>query len=351
MFPVFIRNSQTSSKQLSTMKSWAVQKPPYTLRLACRLWTAKAGIGDSRSWSIDENSCPVRVAVSNKTRERLVAQMGDKSQLGASIAAEWRGSTEMVAKRAMQILKFTRSLRRGNLLDAAIALDLSVVKHRAIMRRAKRRGHITKSSTDTRATIRNFGGLWLEYSYGWAPLVSDIYTSVQVIDRPINDITIKARASDTKRVSRLPMWYGGTWYNEDWSEKCQMIADVRVTNPNLYLSNQLGLVNPAQWLLEGIPFSFVVDWFSNVSQWVSQLTDFVGLELAQPMTTRLVTYKIEQGYVYSGQPYPVFNDQSFVCLVRSPGIPPVSLQLAYEVPSWRRGLNAISLLTQALGRK
>jgi len=348
MNPIFSRHTQTSSKNLSTFKDWYVQKIPYDLRLPCRLWTAKASIGDSRSWAVDENSSPIQVAVSNKARERLVAQMGDKSQIGASIAAEWRGSTEMIAKRATQIWKFTRSLRRGNLRDAAIALDIDVVRQKNIINRSKRRGYITKSSTPTRATIKNFGGLWLEYSYGWAPLVSDIYASTQIIDRPIKDITIRGRAYNQKQVIKPPVLYGGTWYNETWVEKCQMIADIKVTNPNLYLSNQLGLVNPAQWLLEGIPFSFVVDWFSNISQWVSQLTDFVGLELIQPMTTRLVTYQILQGYVYGGIAYPAFNDQSFVCLKRSSGIPPVSLHFGYEIPNWKRGLNAISLLTQAL---
>jgi hypothetical protein len=281
--------------------------------------------------------------VSNKARERLVAQLGDVAQIGASIAAEWRGSVEMIQKRAIQIAKFANFLRKGRLGDAAAILNVDAKRRRSIETAMKRKG-ITRTSR-RRVVVRDFGSAWLEYSYGWGPLVQDIYTASQVIEKPPKNITVKGRASQSVERKPTP---GGTWLEDKWTHKVSMIVDIVPKNHNTHLANQLGLTNPASWLLEGIPFSFVLDWFSNLSQWVSQLTDFVGLTLIQPMTTHNVTYEMRAGYVYWGHKYPAFDDKGFHRMKRQPGIPAVRLVIGCEPVNWKRGLNAISLLTQAL---
>lgn len=64
-----------------------------------------------------------------------------------------------------------------------------------------------------------------------------------------------------------------------------MQTRVRVTNPNLLLFNQLGLVNPAYVLWDAVPFSFVADWFLPVGRYLQSYSDWVGLHLDDPMTT------------------------------------------------------------------
>lgn len=332
--PLTFHFQQQELRRYSFRKEWWSQKPPYTLRLPCRLWYAVAydANADSASWAIDENNSPLGVQVRNKARERLVNALGNTSQLGASIAAEWRGSVSMIQSRALQLFRFTRDLKRGRLKAAAGHLGLMENKRK-------------KPSGKQKA--KDFGSLWLEYSYGWAPLVSDIYTATEVISRPLPNITIKGKASN-KQITHTVISSGG-WTTDKtitWSHKCQMIADVKVTNPNLFLNNQLGLTNPASWILEGIPFSFIVDWFSNLSQWVSQLTDFLGCDLIEPMTTNLVEYR--ETIKILDPPGKTGSDKGFYVLSRTSGIPSAKLQFGYEIPSWKRGLNAISLLTQAL---
>lgn len=350
--PVSYVFKSENGRAYSYHKQWEKQKPPYNLRLWCRLWYAqKVGSYDSNSasWATDEKDSPLRVKVQNKARERLIAALGDTAQIGASIAAEWRGSVSMISSRALQLLRFSRAVRKGHLNDAATILGLDRVKATLIKQSVTRKGYAKRRKNGF--AVRDFGSVWLEYSYGWAPLVSDIYGSCQIIDKPPRNITVHGRASDSMTFqSRYGTSPNFLVTDHVWKHKCHMIADIKVTNPNLYLSNQLGLTNPAQWLLEGIPFSFVLDWFSNLSQWVSQLTDFLGMDLIQPQTSDLVFYNQHNYLDYSSVIYER-EWKEFTCLTRNSGIPSVQLLWGYEVPNWKRGLNAISLLTQFLGRK
>lgn len=349
--PVLEKVTSYNSNSRSWYKKYQVQKPPYNLRLGCRNWYAWASVGTSSSWALNENNSPLKVELVNKCRERFVGKLGDTSQIGSTIAAEWRSTTAMLSSRAVQLFRFTNLVRKGKLNAAAAVLNIPGREARKIHNRARKRGYISDVSHG-KIIVKDFGSLWLEYSYGWAPTVSDMYNAVQVLERPLPNLTVRARASNTASSVWKDGWWNSYYTNEEkWDHKVEMIADIRVVNPNLYLSNQLGLTNPAQWLLEGIPFSFVLDWFSNLSQVVSQLTDFVGLHLEQPQTSHLVTYSQYAWFINSDKKIVVAQNKGFTVLVRSPGIEKAKLRIGYEIPNWKRGLNAISLLTQALGRK
>lgn len=352
--PVTYKTSNFESLTYSYDKRWYSQKPPYDLRLSCRNWHAWAKIGASYSWSFTESSDPNKIGCSNQARERLIAQFGDRSQLGASIAAEWRSSASMVGQRALQLFRFSRAVKRGHLFDAAAILNIPGKKAREIQRRAARKGYITKVS-GSKVTVKDFGSLWLEYSYGWAPAVDDIYNATQVLERdyPVSVMKAGSHRLTSSRYAEKE-WYGIYYNDAVWDSTVKIITGIKVNNPNLYMSNQLGLTNPATWVLEGIPFSFVIDWFSNLSQWVSQLTDFLGLDLVDPQTVHFVRYTEKRTYVdlsgWNG-PSRTESHKGFTVLTRSPGVPSVKLTWGYEVPNWKRGLNAVSLLTQFLTDK
>jgi hypothetical protein len=62
---------------------------------------------------------------------------------------------------------------------------------------------------------------------------------------------------------------------------------VRITNPNLFLANRLGLLNLPGVAWDLIPWSFVVNMFTNMGQMVNSLTDFVGVEVSNGSSTRV----------------------------------------------------------------
>jgi hypothetical protein len=104
------------------------------------------------------------------------------------------------------------------------------------------------------------------------------------------------------------------------------------------------LINPAQWFLEGVKLSFVVEWFSNLSQIVNHMTDFVGLKIDRPVTTSKSSVTHSEFY----PDYGYGSSRRRTIWKRNLEVPQARLRFAYERFSWQRGLNAISLLVQGL---
>jgi len=140
-------------------------------------------------------------------------------------------------------------------------------------------------------------------------------------------------------------------------QRVQLIADIVIEDPNVFRLNQLGFVNPAVIAWELVPFSFVVDWFSNVGMVLSSYTDFVGMSLQNACTTSYAEY--HDNFYYKGHdpnnwfgriiaPY---SERKAVTVRRSQGITMPNLVL--RPPKWPsvvRGATAISLLSQFLGK-
>ena len=65
-------------------------------------------------------------------------------------------------------------------------------------------------------------------------------------------------------------------------------ARVEITNPNLWLANKVGLVNLPGVLWDIIPWSFLVNMFTNMGSVVNQMTDLAGVTLhGTSLTTRI----------------------------------------------------------------
>lgn len=125
----------------------------------------------------------------------------------------------------------------------------------------------------------------LEGFFGWAPLVSDIQSAMEALTAPIPDgwmsgrkrasidlgTVTKAGSGSTARTQRRRrVGYANVTLN----------ARVVLTNPNLYLANRLGLLNLPGVAWDLVPWSFVVNMFTNMNAIVSSYTDFVGLSLS-----------------------------------------------------------------------
>lgn len=128
---------------------------------------------------------------------------------------------------------------------------------------------------------KDFAGLWLEYWMGWAPTLGDIYTSLEFLGGEIPSSTVRAgSAASLNDISNRSV--SGSYRYKTMSAgkcRCWIQADVKLTNPNLYNLNGLGLLNPLKTVWETTPFSWFVDWFTNVGQVLGRFTDWVGLSL------------------------------------------------------------------------
>lgn len=150
-----------------------------------------------------------------------------------------------------------------------------------------------------------FGGNWLWWNFGAMPLVSDIKKLLNLTG------TVYRRLEHLKRVNKrdVTITWKGVWDRPDtptavssgeggqymlsvpfapcieW-EVIKVRVNIRahydldLSGSDVFLQGMvaaLGLNNPAQIVWEAIPFSFVVDWFTNAQEWLED-----NIDTAQP---------------------------------------------------------------------
>lgn len=320
------------------------QVPPYVnTAYTCDIQRAFTGTADAASWAVSPGGA-AEVEATSQARARFGQAIGSASQLGSTLTSERRATYETVMGGIRTIFQSAKALKGGNIVKAARLLGVSPPVERQVVRFKRKKGRVVKVVRHVlilptgREVVRSIGARWLWWSYGVKPLAQDIYNAVDVVQRPLPATKVEGKGYATSTQKS-----GSTTYV--WKSHVKVSANIRVINPNLFVANQLGLTNPAQWVLEGIPFSFVLDWFSNLSQVVSQLTDLVGLEIVDPMTA--TKSSVFETYVWWG----ATDTKDWTAFKRTLSIPNVNLHFGYERFQWQRGANAISLLVQFLQKK
>lgn len=160
-----------------------------------------------------------------------------------------------------------QSIRRG--LDEYTG---ALKKRRRDIRRsppARRRQTATSIAADT----------WLEYSFGWTPLFHDVQDAAEALaksrilaEKPKTVFVSASGRSSTGRGQWTPGGlnsqnglYAQLWYNSESYYSVKYYGRVKLYQPNS-LQAQLGLLPedfvPTVWEL--VPWSFLVDYFSNV---------------------------------------------------------------------------------------
>lgn len=225
---------------------------------------------------------------------KMVSQLEDRddmlrSSLGTTLAESGEAAKLMV-QRLVSLRKAYQALRRGRFGDFLRALN--------IRPKSRHRNRWTRP--------KDASALWLEYWFGWAPLVGDIQATIDVLEQVdakdrVYRVVGRARSEWTDKLDSI---YASTQYHRDYAEfafesRLRLQVDFTISNPNMYLANRLGLVNPAAVLWEVVPFSFVVDWFVKVGDWLSSFTTWVGLKI----TESWATYSIRGKILYRGSNY------------------------------------------------
>lgn len=257
------------------------------------------------------------------------------ASLGITIAT-YKQSREMIVNRCAQISK---------------RIDYTI---KALQqRRNKGRLHWLRKQREPLA------GQVLEGYFGWAPLMADIHAVTSTVIQqaiPLTWVRAQARTS----ISQMNKYRGpadNPWTSEVWEGKAYvtLASSVYVENPNLWLLNRLGLINPATVAWDLVPFSFVVNMFVNVNQIISSITDEVGLTISHRSTTR--TMEFTHHTVLEPRPnlYPdpstkpgmAFSKIRHKTKQRTPGtFPSVKVQFKLPQANWDLAAIATSLLVQ-----
>jgi len=151
-----------------------------------------------------------------------------------------------------------------------------------------RRGRFHRPFQQGTKIAHDFAELWLEYKYGWLPLLDDVYGAFEIMrDRDkARPYQIMGRGkSKHERVRRQQfltlndytgaecgLWWRGTAQVTS-KTKLYFKVDVDMTS----LQRETAIDNPALVVWELVPYSFVADWFLPIGTYLNAVGYSDGL--------------------------------------------------------------------------
>ena len=232
-----------------------------------------------------------------------------------------------------------------NRIDQAVPLIMNYRRESRSLERKIRKS--VNAPRKLRRLIKALSDLRLEFSFGWAPIASDLYTLGNEIMPPIFFADVTASYLEEQVVNTIPYGYEGRY---NGTVKLKAFCQISMRDPITASASQIGLTDPLVTAWELVPWSFAVDWIWPFGDYLSQLNTFTGLRVtASSLTIR----QKGEGYLRPTASH-VKNASSKVVLkhYRRTSLPTPSLPRFMDSPfgSISRTLNQLALLGQMVGK-
>lgn len=202
---------------------------------------------------------------------------------------DYRNTGLKVANTATKLARAAMAVKSGQFQKAAGLLGI------------KRPGNLPRVMKKTRLAAKHVGQNWLEFQYGWKPLMSDMFGAVEHLAKRNNEsptrfgCTVKSRKSSMGTIYKYSLQStdcGSSVLNSanvKWEQSCFVRMDYRQKHADMAELARTGATNPLEVAWELVPFSFVVDWFAPIGKFLSALDAESGWEfISGSKTTRLV---------------------------------------------------------------
>lgn len=280
-----------------------------------------------------------QLALIGKLKEKL---QGSDFNLGIFLA-EGHETLRMVADTAHRIDRSIRFLRTGNFGAAA----------RTLVEGTSRTSNAPPYRTSKELVTRNEKALynqWLQLQYGWLPLLKDVEAGAQFLAHKVQDLPVM-RTSVSKR-KEFPFTFVAQSNGEPAAFVESKGAKTHRRTLTVYhhgeppsLAQQLGLLDPLSVAWEKMPWSFVVDWFIPVGQFLNANGFSPGVNSTCVTSDKLVG---RQGFGENdnGLSAMAYFQSSFTRVVGPFDIPLPVFKGLGTAASWRHCANAIALLGQ-----
>lgn len=249
------------------------------------------------SLSISDNAATDADDLTQKVISKLISDISLVKAESAVTAAEFGKTAQHLAHTATRVYQGLSALRSGRFGDFAKAIGMTYTSrdvqfynkryNRARSRDAKEKIYTSRKMVLERGRSRVTDlvcDTWLEYSYGWKPLLSDLYSHTEAFASMMVEAGNSWRYATAKATHSRETFKntvsGQTLIRDKKISKKFMAMGVRYRIPTgaLNITTAFGLQNPLVVAWELVPFSFVVDWFLPIGNALSALTAFSGLE-------------------------------------------------------------------------
>jgi hypothetical protein len=195
------------------------------------------------------NLIPFNNAESNAL-SKLVEEIKGHSFNLAVDASQGKQTVNLISSNLSHVGNALVNLKRGNFAGAARELGI----------RAR----------PSRLKTTDVSGRWLEMQYGWLPFLSSSFESMKAFHR-----ISKGPRSTTYRVRVKKEGDGDNSqsdvnYTYPYHAKRMCIIQAELYE-ELSANRSLGLMDPLSVLWENVPYSFVLDWFLPVGNYLDQL--------------------------------------------------------------------------------
>lgn len=211
-----------------------------------------------------------------KTEFKILEKLKNQKVNLAQVFAERKMTADLIASSATRIAQSFIALKKGDILGAARRLGGagSTVPVRKV-RAFRRQYPLDRDKAISRA--------WLELQYGWRPLLQDIYGSAEFLakkqTREIFDVvrSRNKRVWEETKTGKVPATPIDFLYYRDTTLESSMSLWFSTDGAALATAKEAGLTNPALLAWELLPYSFVVDWFIPIGNYLGSLDATIGL--------------------------------------------------------------------------
>lgn len=213
-------------------------------------------------------------AAYNLALERLNEAVRGKLDLGVDIV-EARQTARMV-KSLNRVVSFAKQTRYGRLLYVLQKKMIPPSQAKALVAKL---GEIRKDpSIAFIGSTRHLAQGWLEWQYGWRPLMQDVFDVTDEIYR--YNINRKLRVKGSSTVKRhittrddavIDGFITSVALNGDERVKVKFVIDLEFNETERNRLDRFSSLNPISLGWEVIPYSFVVDWFVDIGSYLRNL--------------------------------------------------------------------------------
>lgn len=301
-----LRNQVWNTEEAGSYSTWST------------CYVAGGSVRDRRSSDLD----PVFASLYNSAYGRMRGKLyKGNASLGVTFAS-WKQSREMVVRRSQQLAWKAE--------EAFAELVREFQKGR-------------------RAAARAAANTHLEIAFGWVPLLADIHNSCMTVIQTADKNEFVNATSETKIAKSTSG--GFPLVQRNLSGQCRVRLSTRVViqNPNAWLLERAGLLNPAAVAWDLVPWSFLVNMVVNTGGLVNSITDFAGLsfpDATRTDTSDLVESSTCTNYVVSSK---IITSEKWKSRTMT-SFPPPSLEFKIPEANWQTAAIAASLFVQKFSK-